>query len=167
MSSVYWQWMQTSVTLLNKDRNAAGVCDKGWGKKVPFHTQTKLKLSVILEAAVREQEDSDMEMKINLDMSSLLCLLLSFCFLWALLLLSHHIYSVFVFCFFQHFLVALQQKQRLFCFFNAPLLYAASAAWRQEIRFFFKWWIKCLLSLFYTACQGFSYYLLYPAFCVL
>ncbi len=119
-------------------------------ERVPFHTQTKLKLSVILEAAVREQEDSDMEMKINLDMNSLLCLLLSFCFLWALLLLSHHIYSVFVFCFFQHFLVTLQQKQRLFCFFNAPLLYAASAAWRQEIRFFFKWWIKCLLPLFYA-----------------
>lgn len=97
---------------------------RGRGKKSAIfvsHTHThETWTRVILDTAGREQEDSDMEMKINLDMSSLLCLLLSLCFLLALLFLSRHFYSVFLFCFFQRFLVAEQPKAEAALLFNAP-----------------------------------------------
>lgn len=64
--------MQTSVTGLNKGRNAAGMCDKRLRKENTASVSTS---RVILEPAVTEQGESDMEIKIiKLDMITLLCL---------------------------------------------------------------------------------------------
>ena len=72
MSFIYEQWMQTSVTGLNKGRNAAGVCDKRLRKE---NTVSVSNSRVIPEPAVTEQGESDMEIKIiKLDMITLLCL---------------------------------------------------------------------------------------------
>lgn len=80
MSSIYRQCMQTSVTGLNKGRNAAGVCDKRLRKENAIsvshtHTNWTLTTRVILETAVREGGDTNMEIQIKLYMKPLFCLL--------------------------------------------------------------------------------------------